>query len=212
MRTRTLAILLALLCLLAGLLSGCGGNDDKLATGSSSSSTTDGGSSGNAPGGSGASKTPGSTPSPGAAATDPMNNDKGAPGTPDTQGRQTVVFERLPGNTSGACIVVGGRRDVRSGGFVGGSFDDARKSYGKVRPGLNRKQVRLHWVPQHTKPMGGVPVVATSGNKSVRVIQRSVADAEQWKFYDTLVKLPSRGTWRFKVSSGPDHGCFVVSF
>jgi hypothetical protein len=141
-----------------------------------------------------------------------MVDDNGAPGTPDAKGRQTVVFQRLPGNTSGACVVVGGRRDVKSGGFVGGSFDDARKSYGKVRPGLNRKEVRLHWVPQHTKPMGGVTVVATSGNKSVRVTQRSVADAEQWKFYDTVVKLPSRGTWRFKVSSGPDHGCFVASF
>ncbi|HZJ06915.1 MAG TPA: hypothetical protein VFD59_15780 [Nocardioidaceae bacterium] len=141
-----------------------------------------------------------------------MNDDRGAPGDPDAKGRQTVLFGRVPGNASAACVVVGGRRDVKSGGFVGGPFDDARRSYGTMRPGLERKQVRLYWVPQHAKPMGGVTVTATSAGKRVRVTQRSVADAEQWKFYDTVITLPRGGSWRFQVSSGADRGCFVASF
>ncbi len=199
MRTRTLAVPLVALCLSTGLLSGCGGDDgDKAGT----SSSTDGG----------ASQAPAATPGPAGSLTDPNADDKGAPGAPDARGRQGVVFDRLPGNKTGACEVVGDRRDVKSGGFVGGAFDDARKSYGKVRPGLKPKQVRLYWVPEHAKPMGGVTVVATTAGARVKVVQRTAADAEQWKFYDTLIKLPSAGRWRFKVSSGADHGCFVATF
>ncbi len=141
-----------------------------------------------------------------------MKVDHGAPGAVDAQGRQTALFENLPGNTTGACENVGGERDVKSGGFVGGAFDDARKSYGKVRQGMGRKEVRLYWMPLHAKPMGGVTVTATSGGKSVRVTQRVVADLEQWKFYDTNITLPQGGSWRFQVSSGADRGCFVASF
>jgi hypothetical protein len=141
-----------------------------------------------------------------------MKSDHGAPGTLDSQGRQTALFANLPGNTSGACETVGDRRDVKSGGFVGGAFDDARKSYNKVRQGMGRRQVRLYWMPEHTRPMGGVTVTATSAGQRVRVTQRQVADLEQWKFYDTNITLPQGGSWRFKVSSGADQGCFVASF
>lgn len=217
MRTQPLAFALVLVF----LVSGCGGNGDDEATSSSSSasSSKDGSGSGSA-----SSSTKGATP--GADATGKSStggaangkapsittDDRGAPGAPDKKGRQSVVFTRLPGNDTGSCLKVKGQRDVRSGGFVAGPFDDAIASYGKVRPGFTRNQVRLYWVPMHTKPMSGVTVTATQGGKSVTKTQKSVADAEQWKFYDTILTLPSRGTWRFKATSGQDTGCFVATF
>ena len=77
---------------------------------------------------------------------------------------------------------------------------------------MGRKQVRLYWIPEHTKPMSGVTVTATSGGKKVRVTEKQVSDVEQWKFYDTNIALPQGGTWTFRVTSGPDQGCFVASF
>ena len=136
----------------------------------------------------------------------------GAPGLPDAKGRQSVVFTRLPGNTSGVCLPVAGRRDVRSGGFVTGPFDDARKSYGKVRPGFTRDQVRLYFVPLHSKPMNGVTVTATSGSTTVTKTQKTVADAEQWKFYDVILTLPKGGSWTIRAEAGQDSGCFRASF
>lgn len=203
MRARTLAIPLVLVFLTAG----CGGTKDDNAAGSASSASS--GASGK-PAAGAVGETP--SPSPGVPTPDPMEDDNGAPGSPDPQGRQSVVFDRVPGNKSGSCVNVGDERDVKSGGFVGGAFDDARKSYGKTRPGLKPKQVRLYWVPAHAKPMKGVTVTATSGGKKVRVTQRSVADAEQWKFYDTLITLPTSGKWTFRVASGVDRGCFVATF
>jgi hypothetical protein len=204
-RTRTLTVPLIALCLWGGLLTACGGHDDDKA-GSSSSSTTGSPTSGASPDTS-------PSPSPGDSATDGMKDDNhGAPGDPDAKGRQTVFLDRYPEGADGSCQAVGNEHEVRSGGFVGGAFDDARKSYGKARPGMKPKQVRLYWFPEHTKPMKGVTVVATSAGKTVRVTQHDAADLEQWKFYDTNITLPTGGRWQFKVSSGPDHGCFVVSF
>ena len=200
MRARTLIVPLVALCLSGGVLTACNGHGDDKA-GSSSPSTATAGSSSTSPG-----TSRGASPSAGASPTDRINNDHGAPGQPDAQGRQTVVFDRVPGNTTGACEVVGARRDVKSGGFVAGAFDDARKSFGKKRPGSKRNEVRLYFVPAHAKKMPGLKVTATSGGQRVSVSQKVVSDAEQWKFYDTQIVLPKGGTWTFRASAGPDRG------
>lgn len=217
MRAPTLAAALVLVF----LVSGCGGKDDaeKSSAGSSTSSGQGTGSNPSTPGasesakagssaGAGGSGSTGATISPQQAAED----HRGAPGLPDAKGRQSVVFTRLPGNTSGACLPVAGRRDVRSGGFVTGPFDDARKSYGKARPGFTRNQVRLYFVPLHSKPMNGVTVTATSGSTTVTKTQKTVADAEQWKFYDVILTLPKGGSWTIRAEAGQDSGCFRASF
>lgn len=193
----------------ACLVAGCSSKGDDKADGSSA-----GGSSGSD------SSTDGSTQAPSdelsgtvnGDGTNPMVDDNGAPGSVDAKGRQTFLFKRIPGNTTGACVTVGNRRDVKSGGFVGGSFADARTSYGKTRQGMKPKQVRLYWIPVHSKPMGGVTVTATSGGDTVKITEREVADAEQWKFYYTVIALPHKGTWKFNASSGQDKGCFVATF
>lgn len=226
MRAPTLAVALVLVF----LASGCGGKDDAEKSSASSSASSGQGTGSNpstpstpgAPDAPSASETAkagtsadgdgsastGATISPKQAAED----HRGAPGLPDAQGRQSVVFTRLPGNTSGTCLSVAGRRDVRSGGFVTGPFDDARKSFGKVRPGFTRNQVRLYFVPLHSKPMNGVTVTATSGSTTVSKTQKIVADAEQWKFYDVILTLPKGGSWTIRARAGQDSGCFRASF
>jgi hypothetical protein len=198
------------------LTSGCGGHDKSSEAGRSSSHDS-----------ASSSPSPSTTPDPLKHATgtsdnvkkpesgdtpDPGVNDNGAPGKVGKKGVQSAVFVRVPGSSAQSCVTVGSLRDVRSGGFVAGPFDDARRSYGKKKPGATLKQVRLYWVPRHSKPMSGVTVVASSGGQRVTVRQKQVADAEQWSFYDTLISLPHKGTWTFRATSGSDRGCFVAKF
>lgn len=198
----------------------CGGSDDdsdggdarKGAGSESSSGATAGGTSGSGgSGGSGSSGSGGSGGSGGSSMPTPSGGDPGAPGTPDAQGRQTDVFDRVPGSKSSSCVSVGDRRDIRSGGFVGGAFDEASKAYNTKRPGFAKKEVRLYWIPLHAGSMKGVQVTASSGGTTVKPTQSNQADADQWKFYDTTFKLPKSGTWTFKVSAGKDRGCFTAA-
>lgn len=133
---------------------------------------------------------------------------------PDAAGRQTIVFDRVPGSKRASCVQVGDQRDVQSGGFVSGAWDEAREGYGEPGPGRSARQVRVYWVPLHTKPMPGLKVVATRAGDGERVTvrQKQVADADRWQFYDTVFTLPSGGTWTFRASAGQDAGCFVATF
>lgn len=188
------------------LLTGCGGGG-----GGGSAS---GGSDGSSPQPSSATASSGatgpassSTPSASSAQTD----DHGAPGSPDAHGRQSDVLARVKGNANGSCQRVAGRRDTRSGGFVAGPFDQATSSYGTKRSGFARTEVRLYWIPEHARHLPGLTVTATSGGRQVRLHQRVVSDAEQWKFYDSRLRLPAGGTWTLRAASGPDRGCFLMT-
>lgn len=139
---------------------------------------------------------------------------RGAPGRPTKDGRQRDVFNRLPGTAAGGCLAVGTRRDVRSGGIVGGAFDEARSQFGTGEPGRPKGKVRLYWIPMHTDPMPGVTIKAThqASGQTTTERQTRVADTDQWKFYDTMITVDEPGLWRFVVTSGTDRGCFEVEF
>lgn len=142
----------------------------------------------------------------------PTYEDRDSPGKPDKQGRQEKVFARIPGSSDDRCVVVGNRRDVRSGGFVAGPFDTARKTFGKGEPGRPAGTIRVYWVPLHSEPMPGLTVTAELLGTNVRhtFTQDAVADADQWRFYDTALKLQRPGRWRLTGESGEDRGCFEV--
>ena len=131
---------------------------------------------------------------------------------PTKKGRQNAVFGRVPGGASGACVTVGRKRDVRSGGIVGGPFDTAVSTWKTKQPGKPKRTARLYWVPLHAAKMPGVTVVAThrSTGVTVKETKDSFGEAEQWKFYDTYLELPTAGTWQLRVKAGPDEGCFVM--
>ena len=138
--------------------------------------------------------------------------DDGAPGAPSENGGQADVFKGVPGARSPGCVAVGARRDVKSGGFVAGAFDDARRTFGKAQPGQPADVVRLYWVPLHAKRMPGIRIVATKAGSGSRgkVVRTTVADTQDWKFYDSQIRLPSGGTWTFRATAADDSGCFVV--
>lgn len=174
-----------------------------------------------APESSASAESPGSDSATGTANTSPSQAGGGAANRrapedqgPDAAGRQTIVFDRVPGSKRASCVQVGDQRDVQSGGFVAGAWDEARKGYGEPGPGRSARQVRVYWVPMHTKPMPGLKVVATRAGDGERVTvrQKRVADADRWQFYDTVFTLPSGGTWTFRASAGQDAGCFVATF
>lgn len=144
---------------------------------------------------------------------DPLKPDDGEPGQRDKAGRQTDVFERVPGAKKATCVEVSGGRDLRSGGFVGGPFDDAVASYGTERPGFGKREVRLYFVPRNASSMPDLQVqIAGPGGATGKVRRVTQGDTEEWKFYDATIQLPQSGRWTFRVSAGPDRGCFVVDF
>lgn len=201
---------LVFLALSGALLAGCSGADAGMNEGSTPSGRTVA-PTGEATSSSRAAPSP-VAPPPDSRSAEPTGA-RAESATPSKAGEQTVLLQRVPGSASAACHKVGARRDVRGGDFLAGPFDTAATLYGKKQTGLSRRNVRLYWVPLHSKPMSGLTLKLTNlqTGKSIVIRQKTVADAEQWKFYDTQLRLRQGGTWRAEASSGSDRGCFVFS-
>lgn len=132
---------------------------------------------------------------------------------PSKSGEQTAVLNRVPGKKADTCAVVGSQRDLRSGDFLAGPFDTARAQYGHREPGATKRSVRLYFVPLHAKAMPGLKLTFTNVASGATVVarQKQVADAEQWKFYDTRTLLKESGRWQVRATAGPDKGCFTFA-
>jgi hypothetical protein len=154
-----------------------------------------------------AKNTPGASPNADGQEIDPQSDENAQP---TKKGEQTAVLNRVPGKKSETCVVVGARRDVRSGDFLAGAFDTARSQYGHTQPGTSKRSVRLYFVPLHAKKMPELKLTFThAGSGEIVVVrQKQIADAEQWKFYDTRTVLKHPGRWRVQAAAGPDRGCF----
>ncbi|MDN5766029.1 MAG: hypothetical protein L0H96_04500 [Humibacillus sp.] len=141
------------------------------------------------------------------------NGDTDASARPREGGLQDAVLSRTEGDPTGACVKVGVRRDLRSGGILGGPFDTARADWSNNQPDTATTSLRLYWVPLHAEKMPGVDVTAVHAKSgtTVKVFKDSAAEAAEWSYYDTNIRLPKAGTWRLNVSAGPDKGCFEVS-
>lgn len=123
---------------------------------------------------------------------------------------QTAVLAQLDGSNRGRCVDVAGGRDVRSGGFAAGPFDEARVAY-RDAPG-DARTVRLYFIPEHPGSMPGVTVTGrlVHGNNTFREVQRGSSTAEQFHFYDVDVTVPVAGRWQIRADAGPDSGCWSV--
>jgi len=130
---------------------------------------------------------------------------------PTKSGEQGAVLSRVPGKKTDKCVSVGSERDLRSGDFLAGPFDTARKVYGHKQPGATKRSVRLYFVPLHAKEMPGLKLTFTNSASGETVVmrQKQVADAEQWQFYDTTTVLKTPGQWTVRAKSGTDRGCFT---
>lgn len=151
--------------------------------------------------------------SPSASSSQKPNADADGSDRPKENGLQDAVLSRNEGDPTGACVKVGARRDLRSGGILGGPFDTARAEWGNNQPDTATTSLRLYWVPLHAEKMPGVHVTAVHAKSgtTVKVFKDSAAEAAEWSYYDTNIRLPKAGTWRLNVSAGPDQGCFELS-
>lgn len=155
-------------------------------------------------------KSPHGTSNAGGQKIDPQANENAQP---SKSGEQTAVLNRVPGKKADTCVVVGSQRDLRSGDFLAGPFDTARAQYGHSEPGATARSVRLYFVPLHAKAMPGLRLTFTNVASGATVVarQKQVADAEQWKFYDTRTVLKESGRWQVRATAGPDKGCFTFA-
>lgn len=132
--------------------------------------------------------------------------------TPTTQ---KLVLNSLPGSSkAGSCVDVGAQRDVRSGTMAVGNFQAALKSFKSQYGHSPEPTVNLYVIPAH-RSMPGAHVTltpVTTKGKTVTTKSTSVESADVWQYYSVQLSVPASGTWRLKVSSGPDSGCFTVSF
>ncbi len=123
---------------------------------------------------------------------------------------QEKVLDTLPGSPNGDCVEVGSDdRDVRSGDFGAGPFDEA----GATEPAPDGSlSVRIYWIPAHADGSRELTVRATPEGSGDPVVTRTpvLADADQWLYYDSELQLPEAGRWRLEASAGPDRGCFVA--
>lgn len=123
------------------------------------------------------------------------------------------MLDSLPGSGRSSCATVGRRGDVRSGGLAMGNFGQARAAFARGS-GIERDPVPMYVIPRHSGAMDGVTVTLrrVSGGAATRTRSTSVETADVWKYYAVQLPVRSAGTYRLNVVSGPDHGCFVVTF
>lgn len=127
---------------------------------------------------------------------------------------QATVLDRLPGPARG-CAPVAGQRDVRSGDFGAGPFDEARSTFQAQTSAGTPATVRLYFIPAggaDRTPGLTVTVRNTETGVQRTVRQRETSDADRWTFYDTQVPISEPGRYRLQARSGSDVGCFVVDF
>lgn len=151
--------------------------------------------------------------SPSAGVSHDPSQPKGGEVPPKKPGDQSNVIKALPGSTTSKCVTTAGQRDLRSGTMGAGPFDTARADYGTKRPGVSKDSVRLYWIPQNSKSMPGLVLQGRNldTGRTISVKETTVGDAEDWRFYDTNVRLPEPGRWRLTASSGSQRGCFDLT-
>jgi hypothetical protein len=127
---------------------------------------------------------------------------------------QAAVLTHLPGVAAGRCAKVGSRTDVRSGRTAMGNFAQARKNCGAAKSAYDADPSFFYVVP-FSRATRSVTVVATrlgSNATPVRVRSHQREEAGQWNYFPIQIQIPASGTWRFRVTTGSEHGCFDASF
>jgi hypothetical protein len=139
------------------------------------------------------------------------------------RGIQVSVLENLPGTTTSNCVAVGKHRDVRSGTFAAGPFDvrsgtfaagpfdDARRSYDEND--LQRREVRLYFVPVHSRTMPGLQLTVTdrASGDQFTVDQETWGRTDNLRYYNSYVTFPHAGTWTITATAGKDQGCWIAT-
>lgn len=207
-RTRTALPFVLILGLALGGLSACGDSADLPATsGPAADATTGGGLSEGASEVAEPGSSPTSAPSADSGTSSMAGTTRKESGEPTLgpDGQQTDVLVKLEGSSKESCAQVRSARDVRSGSFAAGPFDTARSDWKE-----GDLEVRLYLIPEHTASMPGVRVTGRNLDDGTTLdqTQTTVADADEFKFYDLELALSTPGTWELKAQAGEDSGCW----
>jgi hypothetical protein len=207
--------------LLAAGLAGCGSHAKEstgaggapATPGQSTSAQSGGNDQGTGDGTSDTSPSGGSSPSAGGKL--PKGSYDDTSGTPAKKPKnQAAVLKQFPGVAAGRCVKVGTRTDVRSGRTAMGNFALARKNFGAAKSAYDADPSFFYVVP-FSRSARSVTVVATrlgAHSTPVRVSTQQREEAAQWNYFPIEIQIPASGTWRFRVTTGSEHGCFDASF
>lgn len=93
-----------------------------------------------------------------------------------------------------------------------GNFIQAREQF--KASGKKTTSVNLYVIPESRRlrqvTVKLTPTSVTSQQDVIRSSQIQTADV--WRYYSVQLPISAPGKWRLEVSSGHDHGCFVVEF
>lgn len=121
------------------------------------------------------------------------------------------LWRETPGAADERCLDVGGRTDVRSGGFVVGNFAAFREGWDGTE--ANSK---LYYIPLHPSPPMPLEIAATQlSSAPPRAVTLQFGPPTAWTldgipFYVTGTVLPERGRWRLEAVAGGNRGCFEL--
>jgi hypothetical protein len=121
-------------------------------------------------------------------------------------------LQSLPGSASTSCVSVGSHTTVRAHTVAAGDFAAARRTYRQGGSGSSTPTFQL--IPEHSKSMRAavVTVDPLSGGSSRTVRSRVINTAGDVKYYSVDIPIAAPGNYRLTMRSGPDFGCFLVSF
>jgi hypothetical protein len=126
---------------------------------------------------------------------------------------QAHVLDSLPGSRSATCAVVGPRTDVRAGTMAAGNFQVARRKYASEAGHMEAPEVFLYVIPQRAKHLHKVTVsVDPASGPPHTVTSTSVERADVWRYFAVNLPIPGAGAYRLTMVSGPNRGCFDVTF
>ena len=122
--------------------------------------------------------------------------------------------ESVPGSGRADCADPGSNPTFRANGVAVGNFVQMRKSFAKQYGHTEVPELDAYVVPAHAKRLRRVSasVVPLSGGSTRRVSSTSVQQGDAASYFALQLPVEKPGRYRLTFVSGPDSGCFVVSF
>lgn len=133
---------------------------------------------------------------------------------PEQATDQSSVLASLPGSTSSSCASVGSHTDLRSGAVAAGNFAHARAQYAQTVASTEVPTVDLYVIPAHATKLTSLTITVdpTGTGPTTTLTSKSVEQADTWSYFAVQLPVPAAGGYQLTMVSGPDRGCFLVTF
>jgi hypothetical protein len=133
---------------------------------------------------------------------------------PSQAADQSTVLAALPGSSASSCENVGTHTDLRSGSIAAGNFAHARTQYTQTPASTKVPEVDLYVIPQHAATLTSLTITVdpTGAGATTTLTSKSVEQADAWSYFAVQLPVPAAGGYQLSMVSGPDRGCFLVTF